>query len=121
MVCVKDALAECYRYSRYTFAELHGLYRRPREAGGHSGSRELGSPADYKRSRYVVKAILLILGFVLELFLRWQKQAPERERKENYDEFKKALANGDTTNASILLRDNFRRVLSSKGSRAAKQ
>jgi len=63
----------------------------------------------------MITAVLTIVGLIIRLLLERGASAPAREAQREYDDFKKALADGDTINASILIRSNLRRVFSSKG------
>jgi len=67
----------------------------------------------------MIRLALTILGLVLQILVERGKTKEAREAATRYEDFKFALNKDDTARAGVLLREQFRRVLSPKGSRPA--
>jgi len=67
----------------------------------------------------MIRLALTILGLVLQILVERGKTKNAREAAARYEDFKFFLKKGDTDMAGVLLREQFRRVLSSKGKRPA--
>ena len=67
----------------------------------------------------MIRLALTILGLVLQILVERGKTKEAREAAARYEDFKFALKKGDTDRAGVILREQFRRVLSSQSKRPA--
>ena len=65
----------------------------------------------------MIRLALTILGLVLQIWVERGKTKNAREAATRYEDFKFALEKDDTARAGVLLREQFRRVLSSQSKR----
>ena len=65
----------------------------------------------------MIRAVLLILGLVLQILVERGKTKEARDGAARYEEIKKSLIEGDIDRAGLVLREQFRRVLAPKGKR----
>jgi len=65
----------------------------------------------------MIRLALTILGLVLQILVERGKTKGAREAAARYEDFKFFLEKGDTARAGVLLREQFRRVLSSQSKR----